>query len=163
RTLAGTDQGDTWELDGVSWQQRSPGSAPSPRMDAGMTYDSGRQRTVLFGGRVGGECGALLNDTWEWNGTAWTLRTPAISPPAAAGVHPVSDSARGKTWLLAGSQMWGFDGTNWSTNDAPPPRSTAASCYDSARGRLVYFGGSIPGGPINFIPLGDTWEWDGMW
>jgi hypothetical protein len=34
-----------------------------------MAYDKQRDRIVLFGGRAGP--GADLNDTWEWDGTAW--------------------------------------------------------------------------------------------
>jgi hypothetical protein len=34
-----------------------------------MTFDSDRQRALLFGGRGGA---ALTGDTWEWDGSAWT-------------------------------------------------------------------------------------------
>ena len=68
---------------------------------------------MLFGG-YGGRGG--LGDTWTWNGTDWTQRAPAQSPP---------------------------------------PRYDHAMAYDSARQRLVLFGGITP----DF--LADTWTWDG--
>ena len=40
---------------------------------------------------------------------------------------------------------------------APPARYRAAIAYDSARGRVVLFGGRTS----NSTVLGDTWEWDG--
>ena len=48
-----------------------------------MAYDSLRQRLVLFGGV--GPFPTLYGDTWEWDGAAWSQRTPARSPPGARG------------------------------------------------------------------------------
>jgi len=42
---------------------------PPGRSEAGMCYDSGRKRTVLFGGA---NDSGLLNDTWDWDGVLWT-------------------------------------------------------------------------------------------
>jgi PKD repeat protein len=47
---------------GRDWIQRQPASAPSPRDEAALAYDSGRGVVVLFGGL--GESGRL-SDTWE--------------------------------------------------------------------------------------------------
>ena len=60
----------------VAWQQRS-GTGPLPRYITAMAHDSVRGRTVLFGGRNGT---TLYGDTWEWNGTAWTQKSPPFSP-----------------------------------------------------------------------------------
>jgi hypothetical protein len=41
--------GDTWEWDGEQWTQLGD-TGPLPRSGHALTYDSGRQRIVLFGG-----------------------------------------------------------------------------------------------------------------
>lgn len=51
-------------------------------------------------------------------------------------------------------------------NFGPSPRSGCGMAYDSIRGRTVLFGGFGPVDPNNPEkgdgPLGDTWEWDGV-
>src|SRR3954462_3596175 len=53
----------------VLWTQRQD-IGPEGRTAHVMAYDRGRQRTVLFGGRISG--GTVVGDTWEWDGTDWT-------------------------------------------------------------------------------------------
>ncbi|MEM7206120.1 MAG: kelch repeat-containing protein [Planctomycetota bacterium] len=45
----------------------------------------------------------------------------------------------------------------WVESPSPAPRLAAAFAYDTARDRVVMFGGVPPFGD----PLADTWEWDG--
>lgn len=73
--------GDTWVWSGV-WR-RMPDSldGPSPRYMAAAAYDVRRRTIIMFGGYNGGP----LNDTWEWNGTAWTELHPDATPPAQFG------------------------------------------------------------------------------
>src|SRR6266851_5666984 len=56
---------DTWEWDGANWTQDVPSAAPSPRAGQSMAYDSGRARTIVFGGTDEGFPGVFYNDTWE--------------------------------------------------------------------------------------------------
>jgi hypothetical protein len=51
---------------------------------------------------------------------------------------------------------WQWDGKHWAQRGdfGPQPRSGLAMAYDSARGRVVLFGGADQGGQI----LADTWE-----
>ncbi|MBL9079412.1 MAG: hypothetical protein JNL08_18060 [Planctomycetes bacterium] len=55
-----------------------------------------------------------------------------------------------------------FDGARWSvlpTANAPPPRVQPAVAFDAGSGKVVVFGGAVPG---SFgLPLGDTWQLDG--
>ena len=72
---------DTWGWDGSNWTQLAV-SGPLPRTNFGMAYDSKRQRIVVFGGLRLFAGGALLADTWEWDGAAWTelaVTGPAVS------------------------------------------------------------------------------------
>lgn len=59
---------DLWAFDGTSWRLLFEGG-PSPRAMGALAYDAARDRVVLFGGRRGWPDD--LNDTWEWDGSAW--------------------------------------------------------------------------------------------
>ena len=72
------------------WKQLAgPGttslSGPSARFGAAMSYAPGSPSLLLFGGFDNN--GNPLNDTWAWNGYAWTQLKPLHSPPAR-GEHP---------------------------------------------------------------------------
>jgi hypothetical protein len=133
-----------------------------------MAYDSSRQRTVMFGGSFGAGAGPYLADTWEWDGMAWLLRAPTLSPSPRSGHRMAYDSARQRTVLFGGlgstgtlGDSWEWDGANWlqlSPASNPPSRHSHAMAYDSSRQRTVVFGG------IGNGVLADTWEWDGsLW
>jgi hypothetical protein len=122
---------------------------------------------VLYGGTNGG---GNLADTWEWDGTSWTQRTPTSGPGTVFDHALAYDSARGKTVLFGGvscqglscvlSDTWEWDGAKWTKRlpaTSPPARYMHALAYDGARGRTVLFGGF---GNTNVL-LADTWEWDG--
>jgi hypothetical protein len=128
-----------------------------------MAYDAARGVTVLFGGTWNM---SYLGDTWEWNGTAWRLRT-VFGPSGRLGHAMAYDAARGVTVLFGGStgrgpgglpyvngETWEWDGTVWTelVVTGPSPREFAAMAYDAARGVTVLFGG-IAG----FIINSETW------
>jgi hypothetical protein len=63
------------------------------------------------------------------------------------------------------SDTWAWDGGAWpvSLTSEPSQRANAAMAYDSARQRVVYFGGGtrdLRTAALEFP--GDTWEWDGQ-
>ena len=139
-----------------------------------MAYDVRRERVVLFGGA---DAAAVRGDTWEWNGTAWT-RLSASGPPPRTFPAMAYDARRGRILLFGGNRVlfgsdppadgtflgdtWEWDGRRWTRVEAPgpPARAEAAMAYDTARGRVVLFGGyDRADGKIR--RLGDTWEWDG--
>lgn len=60
---------DTLEWDGQIWTHVAD-TGPR-RIWHRITFDSVRQRVVLFGGHPG-EGTQSLNDTWEWDGALWT-------------------------------------------------------------------------------------------
>ncbi|MCA8953164.1 MAG: hypothetical protein KDE27_26870, partial [Planctomycetes bacterium] len=134
--------GETWELDGVNWIQRFPANTPSPRTEAGMAFDSARNRTVLYGGWDQTHC-AAFGETWEWDGSNWLIRITPTTPPNAAGVQPVFDPDRGVTWMLAGADMWRYDGLDW-TPALPPSSASAAFAYFPPANAFVLFGGQGP-------------------
>ncbi len=165
----GAPNNETWEWNGADWTQRSPANSPLRRLATALAYDSARHVTVMFGGSAfDPNTGAYdSNETWEWDGTNWTQRTPATSPPGRFFHAMAYDSARGVTVLFGGFQSgsnvlddtWEWNGSDWtqrSPTDSPDPRNGHAMAYDSARGVTVLFGGQA-----NNQTNDETWEWDG--
>ena len=71
---------DMWSWDGSVWREatlRAP--TPGHRYVSAMAYDARRDRTVLHGGyscdSAMQQCG-VRDDTWEWDGSAWTQVLP---------------------------------------------------------------------------------------
>jgi Galactose oxidase, central domain len=174
RSVAFTENGETWEYDGANWVRKNTATSPSPRLDdGGMAYDTGRGRVVLFGGLTedsNGNVTGYLNDTWEYDGASWVRKNTATSPPQLSNHTLAYDSTRRRIVLFGGStadntytsDTWEYDGTNWvrkSTAASPPPRGGAGMTYDSTRGQVVLFGGYA--GTGDFSLLNDTWVYDG--
>lgn len=167
-TLAADDGRQT--ADGVGTRFIAPAQpvvlAPHGRASHAMAYDSQRHVATLFGGFYSPPV-TYLNDTWEWDGAAWTQVSPAATPAARRGAAMAYDSARGVSVLFGGSTItatladtWEWSGSNWmlrTPGNAPPQRFDFGLAYDSARGRTVLFGGARPVAVL----YGDTWEWDG--
>jgi uncharacterized membrane protein len=150
----------------LNWGPVSTSSVPPAREFGAMSFDSTRNRTVLWGG--GNSAFVNLNDTWEFDGANWVQRTPATSPPALVGSAMAFDSNRNVSVMFGGSGFpgdsaatWEWDGTNWTLRTfatAPPARLWTAMAYDSTRGKIVLFGGD----GVGSVDLGDTWEYDGL-
>lgn len=89
---------------------------------------------------------------------------PAHNGPSSRNL--VLDTHRNKTISIGGStldgsiELWEWDGRTWSprhTAHAPSPRWNYSVAYDSARRRLVLYGGE------DFTTdFTETWEWDGI-
>jgi hypothetical protein len=63
------------------------GKGPAARFMTSIAFDADRGRAILFGGS------ALLDqfdDTWSWNGKAWTQLHPAHHPGTLSG-HLMGD------------------------------------------------------------------------
>jgi Galactose oxidase, central domain len=152
---------DTWEWDGFDWAQRVTAHAPSPRYHFGMSYDSDRHRTVLFGGAVPG--GLADNEIWEYDGVDWQSVTPVGSeaPAPRYALGQAYDSIRHQTLIFGGistavtNELWQWDGAarTWNRGVAGPARYYPMMSFDAAVGNAVVFGGA---GQLN-----DTWLWNG--
>ncbi len=132
------------------------GALPQYRLEAGMTYDDARNLILLWGGLGGQDVCDLLNDTWTWNGSSWTRKSPSGSPPAGNYPSMAYDAAHGVVVLFAGGQTWTWDGATWTQpqpSTSPPARGDGAMAFDAALGKVVLFSGI-------FAP-NDTWTWDG--
>ncbi|MFN7971366.1 MAG: hypothetical protein U0166_03310 [Acidobacteriota bacterium] len=164
-----TTENDTWEFDGTSW---TPGAAPPPALEGryfgAMAYDPARAVIVLFGG-VSTETFGVLDDVWEYDGSAWVQKPsvpPTLGPRSRHGM--AADTTRGVIVMFGGfdgtanrNDTWEYDGIGWSPGPAAPAALTPrrpymAMSFDPSRGRTVLFGGLAAAGPTN-----DTWEYDG--
>ena len=135
-----------------------------------MTYDSARQRIVLFGGV--NDAGTLLSDTWEWDGRTWMQRFYQRGPSGRFASGALAfDAIRGRVVLFGGAGQgqipmadtweWNSSNSSWVERipaNSPPPRYLHSMVYDAARTCILLFGGV----PESGFPLNDTWEWDGM-
>lgn len=134
-----------------SWASVATTTGPVSGYGHAMAYDSQRGRTVMLTNGIYPSC-----DTWEWDGTSWTLITN--TGPATRLYHAMAyDSQRGLTVLFGGSLVgipygdtWEWNGSTWTQVATSGPMSGYgyAMAYDSQRGRIVLFGDG-------------TWEWDG--
>jgi len=157
--------GDTWEWNGTEWTQVAD-IGPAPRSGCALTYDTIRQRAVLFGGSGGGN--KYFDDTWEWNGTEWTQIADA-GPPYRSYPAMVFDNSRECLVLFGGygGSTHGWLGDTWEWDDATGwvkrqdigPRSMVEP-------KMVYTGERtvLVGAPAAGSAAEHTWEWDGrLW
>ncbi len=164
---------DLWAYNGTSWQDITPATTPTARDTAAMAYDPVRDVVVLFGGfNINGD--VYYSDTWEFDGTTWTQRSPATSPPARRNHAMVYDPVRGAVVLFGGEigtfpldlgDTWEWNGTTWTevTPSAATARHSHGMVWDAVRSRIVMHGGIDldPGGSPSYRELNDTWENDG--
>jgi hypothetical protein len=147
--------GETWTYLAGNWTQLAPATSPSPRFGAQLTYDWSRNVAVLYGGLASNiSIPPPSSDTWEFDGTTWTLASPAANPGPRYRHAIAYDIARSRTVLFGGvssqlpmapiNQTWEYDGTNWTqiaTTGSPGGRERPAMCFDPNIGRTVMFGG----------------------
>lgn len=147
------------------WEQIPTSDGPAARTTQ-MVFDTARNRIVLFGG-FGDPPGSGLDDTWIWNGSAWTELQPKHRPPARAAAAMVYDAARDRVVLFGGARpaggvygdTWEFDGADWVEAHpavSPSPRWSPAFAWDATNQRTTLFSGWIGDGSGL-----DTWSYDG--
>lgn len=146
------------------WRPCFPTIEPGARVGARMAFDAARSELVLFGGQAAPAQPSA--DTWVWNGTTWTQRTP-VNAPSGRTLHEMCyDSTRQRVVLYGGmgagglvyGDTWEWDGTNWTQATPlaiPPVRASGALAYSGTRTFL--FGGGNSAAPRN-----DTWLYNGV-
>lgn len=168
---------DLWAWTGTDWQLRSASGGPPPRASAGFGFDLVRGVAVVFGGISGSlfTPGSLRNDTWEWNGTTWSQRTPTSPPGPREGAAMAFDVARGRMVLFGGrigtgasdqlGDTWEWDGQQWTPMQpltAPPALLQPSMGYEFQTGLCVLAGTQLSGNPVQASY--QLWGWNGaMW
>ena len=184
--FGGSNQADTWEWDGIGWDNVTPPTGSPPiRRAAALAYDTKRGRAVLFGGV--GPTGPL-NDAWIWewpwnqeNGS-WRLlpNRGAQTPPPLVYASMVYDSDRDVFVLHGGarqavgsavSDTWEYDpeSATWTQRNTTcvNPMDREAGCPSSR----ASFSMGMAYDPVNRVVLrfgGEgtrfqpyTWWYDG--
>ncbi|MGC9155640.1 MAG: Kelch repeat-containing protein [Ferrimicrobium sp.] len=97
---------DTWVFDGKEWEEVRTPTAPSPRTQPTLTYDSIVGHCVLFGGTGRHDNGSLvsLNDTWVFDGKAWVRVQTASAPSPRCAATMTFDEMNGQVVLFGGSE-----------------------------------------------------------
>ncbi len=168
---------ELWSWNGAVWTQLCTSAAcganrPSARSHAALAYDTARDRLVLVGGRTGSNAGGWTDpeDTWEWDGAAWTrICGPGGAPCGLGGASAwlngaAYDPARKRVVFLISGVTYEYDGIAWTR---PPSGFTAPSFvsqaealeFDPVRGATVAMGHYSPAGSPT-TPF-HVWEWNG--
>jgi len=172
---------DTWVYDGINWTQVTTPNKPGTRAHLNMAYDEHNEEIVMYGGW---QWYNTLDDFWRFKWTAypasppqgeWSFITPEPTPPSPTkppkcqNALMVYDQARKKVVLYGGSShnqgikyqdTWEWDGVKWEKMnpvDNPGKLEEPAGTYDSARERVILFGGNGLNGTSD-----DLWEYDGV-
>lgn len=129
-----------------------------------VNFDTPRVYVTGFDGAGNETAPVLIRNSWLVGSSAPppTGQSPhrarlsgTVDPPlmnrGREGSVAESGSPDGLAALQAAERVW-----KQHRGEAPPARQNHAMVYDSARGRVVLFGGFANG-----TRLADTWEWDG--
>ena len=158
---------DTWTWDGRTWSLVVTDIAPPARVGGSFIYDPVRHVSVLFGGNgVRGWWSDFLNDTWTFDGSRWSHKSPTTMPTARAYSAVAFDSHRGVTTLFGGwtnngalTDSWTWDGTGWTqvapAASNPPALFPLGLAYRQADDSLVLVGQVTSGTSI--YAMAQTW------
>lgn len=157
--------GETWEYDGVDWSRRLVANEPTPRA-ASLTYDADRGRVVMFGGYAdgGGVYFVALDETWEYDGTNWSLVPTPLSPAARGSSGLAYDPTHGRTVLLFGridggsmiADHWEYRGAQvptWTRYGFGCAGSAGVPNLDASAGSVPALGATFSVELTNLLPV----------
>lgn len=166
-TPSGALSDNTWVWDGSTWRSYAGTKivAPAARELAAMAFDPVLHQLILFGGRSAG--GALLGDTWAWNGASWYQvgqRSPGPSPSPREGAAMAYDGHG--NLVLFGGDGTASGASEGSSSTSVPSKSgtgstgggnTAGTTSTGAVSAAASTPSSASSGPS--VTLADTWLW----
>jgi hypothetical protein len=151
-----------WQWNGSDWIQLFPPKVPFARSSAAVATNTVTGEVVMFGG-----LGSVNpNNTWTYDGTTWTLQSPAVQPLLVYAASAAFDPSLQGVVLFGGGSggvdqnttwLWDQVGATWiqlSTAQSPPAREGAGMTYDAALHHVILFGGQVN----ENVYFNDTWE-----
>jgi hypothetical protein len=117
-----------YSFDGHGWSMHSAsGNWPPALCLPSLAGDPARHQLLLFGGTPSTGVTPVPADTWTYDGSAWTKRTPAQIPAARDDARMVYDPDLHAVVLFGGQGLnagqagplndtWTWDGTNWTAH-----------------------------------------------
>jgi hypothetical protein len=183
------DRDELWEWDGTSWQQQctsapcSTSPRPARRDFAASAFDPSHGEALFFGGDSSTvPSGTYLSDLWQWNGTRWQQRLPALRPSNREGSEMIYDSVVDRVILHGGAiqgtcsanctDTWAWNGSSASWREAgssperPEGMLSAGMTYADQEKAVLLFGGadkitSDCAGVGAASNCSDFWAWTG--
>jgi hypothetical protein len=107
---------DTWNWNGITWAKRHPSISPGARWNAAMAYNPPLRVDVLFGGENEHTQAYVSDETWTWDGAAWTKEAPAHRPPARSRSGLAYDPTHQVLVLFGGEVFGGQARDTWTWN-----------------------------------------------
>lgn len=157
---------DLWRWDGKAWLLISEGG-PASRSAYGMAWDDDRATVLLYGGT---NVDARHADLWEWDGRRWQVLTDPYANPNRNHFTMHYDPARRRVLAFGGldrrhqatDSMLVLHGNRFHPweGDRPAPRFNHALVRLGSGSLALLFGGCTRPGD-DYVPLDDTWLWDG--
>ncbi|MEO8383512.1 MAG: kelch repeat-containing protein [Acidobacteriota bacterium] len=169
---------ETWLWVAQQWVQQFPATHPPSRSTHAMTYDSKRNRVILFGGRK--ESTVLLaswgfyNDTWAWQNGQWEQLVTSSAPTPREYAGMTYDRVRDRVILFGGynykedgktvqalNDTWELDGQNWAqVSNAGPTSNKPLLAFDEARHETIMLGNNdaIETLMYRWDPASSSWQ-----
>lgn len=157
---------ETWEWDGRAWTEPdAPGPTPGPRAAPSLTWDPASALVLLHSGHRAD--GLIPDDTWSWDGQAWTRLSRRGPAPGRWPAATVADGD-GRVLLVGGHQVadedlpgaladtWSWTGDEWLPEPGaggPGPLVNAGAVLHPRLGPLLV------GGSGRDRATGDVWRW----
>lgn len=160
-----------WRWNGTSWDQPFV-ALPPLRSNCYLTFDSSRQRVLMYGG-TSAATGAFLQDMWEWDGAVWQQRPGSNFPPARSSAGFTFDRTRNVAVLFGGLKLnpaartdetWEWNGTTWTQATPavrPSVREYPVLAFDPTTQRVLMYGGENVA-QSQLFQFNDTWTWNGV-
>lgn len=146
----------TWSWGGSDWTNKSTSTTalidpngPLPgRINCSMDYDG--TNIMLFGGQGDSSTTGGFADTWTFNGTSWSKKSPATSPTMRwsaetgyiSGVGVILFGGQNSLFNL--NETWKWDGTTWlQIATTTQPAAKVGHVMASDQTTIVLFGGEM--------------------
>ena len=128
---------DTWGWNGIAWEQLAQGG-PAPRARCRMAFHEPSGEMVLYGGDVphSGSGFKVAEDTWVWNGKAWSERKPR-STPGPRFMHAMAYQADMKRVILYGGVQGAKDSDDAWAWDGGELVACLVTAHDGLRQRTI--------------------------